>query len=349
MLSISSIWLVVFLSVLHNGIRWTITVILAVIAMTLFANGAIAAEAVLVHDIAAPHPRYKNFYEMVTEVVKRTNGLLTISINPGGKVLYPGQASLDAVRSGQAPLTFVNSAFLQAINPNLGFINLPFTLNDDMIKPGVADAIIKLMQTYVEPSGLQVLGLMRGADTIFVFKKKLQVRRPEDLKGVKIRVAGPGVYQEIVRSFGAEPTVIPAIEMGSALKRGVIDGMITSPGGWSKNVLDASHGSLVPGLIFYTYFLLADKSWLSGLPAEQRQALIDASRICVTEKWRDMQQDDFQLISTLVAKRGASFWSVPANELAPWKEQVEGVTRKFANAYPEVIQQYRAIIPSGDR
>ena len=319
--------------------------IVGAIALSLFAAVAIAAEAVLVHDIAPPHPRYRHFYQMVADVAKQTSGLLTIAINPGGQVLYPGQASLDAVRSGKVPLTFVNSAFLQSINPSLGFINLPFSVTDEtMLKPGVREAVIKLIQSYVEPTGLQVLGIMRGADTIFVFKKH-KVRKIEDLKGLKIRVAGPGVYQEIVRSFGAEPSVIPAIEMGAALERGVIQGMITSPGGWGKNVQDAPNGSLVPGLIFYTYFMIADKVWLNRLPADQRQALIEAARTNVTEKWQEMQQDDLQLVSSLVANRGATFWAVPANELAPWKERVEGVTRKFADAYPEVFRHFRANVP----
>jgi len=327
---------------MFNHSAKSLAIFMVFIAATLFATWAMAAEAVLVHDIAPPHPRYRHFYEMVADVASKTSGMLTIAMNPGGKILYPGQASLDAVRSGRVPLTFVNSAFLQSIHPSLGFINLPFTVTDEtMMKPGVAEGVIKLVQTYLEPKGLQVLGLMRGADTIFVFKKH-QVRRPEDLKGLKIRVAGPGVYQEIVRSFDAEPSVIPAIEMGSALERGVIEGMITSPGGWGKNVLDAPNGSLVPGLLFYTYFFIADKSWLNALPTEQRQALIEAARTKVTERWRDMQQDDLQLISTLVAK-GATYWSVPAEGMALWKERVEGVTRKFENAYPEVIQQYRAI------
>jgi TRAP-type C4-dicarboxylate transport system substrate-binding protein len=263
-------------------------------------------------------------------------------MNPGGKVLYPGQASLDAVRSGKVPLTFVNSAFLQSVNPSLGFLNLPFTINDEtMMRPGVPEGVIKLVQTYLEPKGLQALGMMRGADTIFVFKKH-QVRRPEDLKGLKIRVAGPGVYQEIVRSFDAEPSVIPAIEMGSALERGLIEGMITSPGGWGKNVLEAPNGSLVPGLIFYTYFFIADRAWLNGLPPEQREALIAAARNHVTEKWRDMREDDSQLISALVA-RGATFWSVPTDGLEPWQKRVEAVTRKFESTYPEVMQAYRKI------
>ena len=79
-----------------------------------------AAEAVLVHDIAPPHPRYTQLTQMAADVARRTQGMLSIAINPGGKVLYPGQASLDAVRSGRVPLTFVNSAFLQSVDPELG-------------------------------------------------------------------------------------------------------------------------------------------------------------------------------------------------------------------------------------
>ena len=108
-----------------------------------FAGGALAAEAVLVHDIAPPHPRYAQLTHMAAEVAKRTQGTLTIAINPGGKVLYPGQASLDAVRNKTVPLTFVNSAFLQSIDADLGFLNLPFTITDALVaKPGVAEGIL---------------------------------------------------------------------------------------------------------------------------------------------------------------------------------------------------------------
>ena len=54
-----------------------------------------AAEAVLVHDIAAPHPRYTQFTRFAAEAARLTQGTLAVALNPGGKVLYPGQASLD--------------------------------------------------------------------------------------------------------------------------------------------------------------------------------------------------------------------------------------------------------------
>ena len=302
-----------------------------------------AGEAVLVHDIAPPHPRYTQLTQMAAEVAKRTQGTLTIAINPGGKVLYPGQASLDAVRNKTVPLTFVNSAFLQSIDPDLGFLNLPFTITDSaMTKPGVTEGVLALVRGYVEPKGLKVLAVMRGADTIVIFKNRT-VTTPDDMKGLKIRVAGPGVYQDIVRSLGATPVVFPAIEMGAALARGAMDGIITSPGGWGKNVQDAPSASLVPGLLFYTYFLIADKAWFDALPAVEQKALAESARVAVTGKWNEMQADDARLVSELVS-HGAKYSVVREGAVAAWRERTDGVTREFAAKRPEAMRRLRAIV-----
>jgi C4-dicarboxylate-binding protein DctP len=183
---------------------------------------------------------------------------------------------------------------------------------------------------------------MRGADTIVIFKNR-QVRTPDDIKGLKIRVAGPGVYQDIVRSLGAEPVVFPAIEMGAALARGAMDGIITSPGGWGKNVQDAPSASLVPGLLFYTYFLIADKAWFDALPAVEQKAFAEAARVSITEKWSEMQADDARLVADLVS-RGATYTVVPGEAVGAWREKTESVTRVFAAEHPEVMKRFRVII-----
>jgi len=299
-----------------------------------------AAEAVLVHDIAPPHPRYAQLSQMQAEVARRTQGALTIAINPGGKILYPGQASLDAVRNKTVPLTFVNSAFLQSVDPDLGVLNLPFTVTDERIAKGGAQKLVYLVDGYVAPKGLRALGVMRGADTILIFKSR-QVSTPGDVKGLKIRVAGPGVYGEIVKSLGATPVVFPAIEMGAALARGAMDGIITSPGGWGKKVKDAPVASLVPGLLFYTYFLIADKGWFEALPQGERKALTEAARATVTEKWDEMREDDARLVAELVGG-GAKYAVVPS--AASWRERTEPVTRQFADRHPEAVRRFRAAL-----
>ena len=302
-----------------------------------------ADEAVLVHDIAPPHPRYAQLTQMAADVARRTQGMLSIAINPGGRVLYPGQASLDAVRSGKVPLTFVNSAFLQSIDPDLGVLNLPFTITDErMAKPGMAESVLDLVRGYTEPKGLKALAIMRGADTIMIFRSR-ELHGPDDLKGLKIRVAGPGVYQDILRSLGAEPVIFPAIEMGAALARGAMDGIVTSPGGWGKNVHDAPEGSYVPGLLFYVYFFLADAKWFDARPAAEQKALVEAARTSVTEKWGEMREDDARLVAALQAG-GAKLHAMRADTLPQWKARTESVTRAFGAARPEALKRLRAAI-----
>src|SRR5258708_27441208 len=122
--------------------------------------------------------------------------------------------------------------------------------------------------------------------------------------------------------MGGEDGVFPAKEKGAALARGAMDGIITSPGGWGKNVQDAPSASLVPGLLFYTYFLIADKAWFDALPAVERKALVEAARTSVTDKWGEMQADDARLVADLVS-RGAVHRIVPGNAVAAWRERTE--------------------------
>ncbi len=131
--------------------------------------------------------------------------------------------------------------------------------------------------------------------------------------------------------------------MGAALARGAMDGIITSPGGWGKNVQDAPSASLVPGLLFYTYFLIADKAWFDALPSAEQKALAEAARAAVTDKWSEMQADDARLVADLVS-RGAMYTAVPADAVSGWRERTNGVTRDFAAAHPEVMRRFRAIV-----
>src|SRR5258705_8302 len=131
--------------------------------------------------------------------------------------------------------------------------------------------------------------------------------------------------------------------MGAAFARGAMDGIITSPGGWGKNVQDAPNASLVPGLLFYTYFLIADKVWFDALPLGEQKALADSARVSVTQRWSEMQADDARLVAELVS-RGATYTAVPGDAGAALRERTGGVTREFAAAHPGVMRRFRGIV-----
>ena len=300
-------------------------------------------QAILVYDITGKHTRLKYFAEMVDDVFKKSNGELKITPNPGGKALYLGKASLEAVRDKKAPLALLNSSHLQSVDSRLGFLNMPFSINDEnMLKPGAIEKVIELAQTYLKSSGLTILGLMRGADSIFVFKNH-QVRSPEDIKDLRLRIPGEGIYREIVDALGATAVILPTPQSRTVIRDSLADGLFTSPSGWLLADPPLLSGTLVPGIMFYTYSFIVDKAWLDSLSDTQRQALIDAARKNVTDKWRDMKNDDQQLISRLTGQ-GASYFVIPPHELEVWQKCMETVNRRFADAHPEVIKKFQAIM-----
>jgi len=95
------------------------------------------------------------------------------------------------------------------------------------------------------------------------------------------------VYQDIVRAWPAAPVVFRRSKWARPLARGADGRHHHLAGGWGKNVQDAPSASLVPGLLFYTYFLIADKAWFDALPAAEpdKKALADSARCERDEKW----------------------------------------------------------------
>lgn len=304
-------------------------------------QAATAGELRLTFDIPTNHPRVPYFTAMADQVARSTGGRLTIVANPGGTI-YPGFASLEALKAGKADLTFVNAANLERLDPRFGFINLPFAIDDAaMAQPAARTGIVNLLDTLARGQDLRVIGLMRGADQLFVFRDR-RVAAPADLKGLKIRVAGAGIYEEIMRRLSAEPVALPIPEMKPAFMRGTLDGVFTSPGAWSSQLgMEAPKATHAPGLMMITYVLVARADAIEGLAAEERAALLSAARAEVTEAWGRMEADDAAILKDMAAK-GASI--VTVSDLAPWRDAVAPVATAFTARFPDTWRQAEAAI-----
>lgn len=300
-----------------------------------------AEELRLVFDIPTNHPRVPYFTAMADHVAAASKGALTLTANPGGKI-YPGFASIEALKAGEADLTFVNAANLERLDPRFGFVNLPFTLDDAAMKPEKARrAVVDLLDVLAQKQDLRVIGLMRGADQLFVFADKT-VKAPADLSGLKIRVAGAGVYEDIMRRLSADPVVLPIPQMKPAFERGALDGVFTSPGAWSSQLgMAAPKATHAPGLMMITYVLVARKDVIDKLPEAQRAALLEAGRSDITEAWGRMEEDDAALIKDMTAK-GAAL--VTVSDLKPWQERVAPISAGFAARFPDTWGAFQAAL-----
>lgn len=299
-----------------------------------------ALDVTVINDVPPGHPRLKYALQLEADVAKASGGSIRILTNRS----IPGKAGLDALLSDKAQIAALNTAHLEAVDPRVGFVNLPFGLNDAaMERPGALDRIIALMQKQLDASGLVILGVMRGADNLFVFKNR-KVRTPADLVGVRLRVTGEGIYEKIMRSLGADPVAMPIGEIKAAIAEGKVEGTSTSPGGWVSQLgMSAPIGSQVPGLMMLTYTYVAKKSWLDSLTTDQRNIVMKGVRDVSTLKWRAMDDDDKEVIDAFV-KQGGSYEVVPESGLAAWREKVAPVSAEFEKKYPDLVKAARDIL-----
>lgn len=311
---------------------------LLALAATSAAQSARAAEAGLavVTDIPLNHPRVPYFERM--NAALRAAGY-PATLNPGTTV-FAGLEGLEAVKAGKADLAWMNASHLEAVSPALGVINLPFQAGDDLLqRPGVAQRATMFLDSLAVGQGVRVLGLMRGADQIFIFKER-QPASLKDMAGLRIRVAGPGIYERILQGLGAQPVVLPIPRMKAAFDSGTLDGVFTSPGAWVSQIgMDAPNALRVPGLMMITYALVADAGRFASLGGAAEMAS-QAVREQVTEQWRAMREDDERLLAGMEAK-GAR---IAVADPAPWRARVAHVLAGFDASNPGVMERFGGVI-----
>lgn len=111
-----------------------------------------------------------------------------------------------------------------------------------------------------------------------------QIRKPADLAGLKIRVAG-ATAADVASALGATPVQMPINQVYNALQTGLIDGVFTGASTLTDFKLDEVADSLILGapLGRLTFYAVLNEGVYKALPADQRAALDAASGVPLSE------------------------------------------------------------------
>ena len=86
-----------------------------------------------------------------------------------------------------------------------------------------------LTERLVKAKGMRVLDFGWLFGNRYLTTKTKAINKPEDLKGMKIRVPPSAIYLETMRAMGANPTTIDWKEVYLGHQTGVIDGQENPP------------------------------------------------------------------------------------------------------------------------
>jgi len=168
-------------------------------------------------ELASPYTVGMNkLAEMVKE---RTKGEVQISHFPGGQ-LGSDPAIVEGVKLGNIDLAMVGTVVSKATEA----FYLPFVFKDVEHQRRVVGGPIgeKVAKRFEDETGLKLIGMVYFAPRQLTTTRR-EVRSPEDVRGLKIRVPLMPPMVATWKAMGASPTPIAFTELFTALQQGVVE------------------------------------------------------------------------------------------------------------------------------
>lgn len=207
---------------------------LSLVAATLGLAAALPVQAQkVVWKAADVHPAgYPNVVaieSMGKKLEAATNGRISIKMYPGS-VLGGEKEMIEQTQVGAIQILRTSLGPLGPVVPEVNVFNMPFVFRDEAHMRAVIDGPIGqelLDKISASPAKLVGLGWMDGGSRSLYTKKP--VRKPEDLKGMKIRMMGNPLFVDTMNAMGGNGISMGYGEVFTALQTGLVDGAENNP------------------------------------------------------------------------------------------------------------------------
>jgi len=297
------------------------------------------------HVLAPEHP-YQAACEKMKEIVEaRTNGEITITIHPSASLAEePG--AIEALKMGTIALTTVSGAPLTGFVKEFMACDLPFLFKTpqeayEFYDGPLGDELFKL----TEKIGL--VGLAWWDNGFRNFTNRVRpLTKPDDFKGLKVRLMNSPVHMASVRALGGNPVPIDFGELYTALQQGVVDGQENPV----ANIYTSRFHEVQKYLTMSRHFYDPSPTFISAkiwekLTPEQQQIMKEAA-IIARDHMRKITNDQEDGLVEKLKKEGMEVAYLSPEEAEAfqnatkdvWKEFEDQIGKEFLTKYMEAAR-----------
>jgi tripartite ATP-independent transporter DctP family solute receptor len=264
-------------------VQYPRTIASALIAAAVLFAASAGAQEVKHYRFAYDQPRntgYSIAGDLFAEKLKElSKGTMLIDQYPGAQLGQEPQI-LQLVKAGDIEFAIVSSANTATVSPQAGVMSLHFLFRDEnhvvkaLADPTVIDAIKAMIDETTQ--GMHVIAT--GSQGVRNMYSKKEIRKVEDIKGLKIRVQATATEDLMFPAYGAQTVHMPFGSVYTSLQTGVMDVAENSVNVYLVNkhyevapVLNLTEHEANNALVF-----VSDKLWQS-LNAQQKQWVLAAA------------------------------------------------------------------------
>lgn len=290
------------------------------------------------------YPTVEALVRMGNKLQKATNGRLTFKMFPamqlGGEKEMIEQAQVGALQIARISVGPVGT-----IVDELNVFNMPFVFRDTQHMRKVIDGDIgKEMADKVtaNPNTKLVFLSWMDAGSRNVYTTKA-IRKPDDLKGLKIRMMGNPIFVDTMNAMGGNGIAMGFNELFSALQTGVVDGAENNP----PTLLAQNHYQTPAGKIFsMTEHLIipeilvySRRSW--DTLSKEDQALI--AKFGKETQLEQRQLWDAYTVQAVEKLKASGVTIVTDVDKKAFQASVDPVWKKYGAKYAELVKRIQAV------
>ena len=218
-------------------------------------------------------------------VKERTQGRINIKLFPGVSLVQGDQTrEFTAIRQGVIDLAIGSTINWSPQVKELNLFSMPFLMPDYAAIDALTHGDVgKHIFATLDKAGVVPLAWGENGYREITNSKK-DIRKPEDLKGLKIRVVGSPLFLDTFTALGANPTQMSWADAQPALASGAVDGQENPMSIFTAAKLQnvgQKHVTMWGYVADPLVFVVNKDVWASWTPSDQaivRQAAIDAGK-----------------------------------------------------------------------
>lgn len=281
------------------------------------------------HVVANDTPKGKAAEKFKQLAEKYTGGRVKVELYPNSQ-LYKDREEMEALQRGAVQMLAPSvSKFGPLGVREFELFDLPYLIPDAETVDRVTDGDIgRNLFAKLEPKGLK--GLAYWDNGFKQFSANRPLRKPEDFRGLKMRIQSSKVLEAMMRELGALAQVMAFSEVYSALQQKVVDGTENPLSNLytqkmyevQSNLTISDHGCLV-------YAVITNRKFWEGLPADIRTQL-EKAMAEATRYERDIaKKENDDALAAVKASGKTEVYVLSEAERRLWKEALLPVQAKF--------------------
>lgn len=301
------------------------TLVGCVLAGVLAAGTAMAQDAQPIvikfsHVVAADTPKGKAAEMFKKLAEERTKGRVKVEVYPNSQ-LYKDKEELEALQLGAVQMLAPSLAKFGPLGvKEFEVFDLPYIFpSKDVLRAVTEGPIGSSLLKKLESKG--IIGLAYWDNGFKVLSANKPLIKPDDLKGLKMRIQSSKVLDAEMRALGALPQVMAFSEVYQALQTGVVDGTENPPSNmYTQKMHEVQKYGTVTNHGYLGYAVIVNKKFWEGLPADIRAVLEGAMNESTRFANAIAQTENDDALAAMKASGKTEFHQPTKEELDVWRK-----------------------------